>query len=140
MCELDEINIRLLRGHEDGDYEIVERKAHHIYTVPGTWLLQPVSARFTFEGEYDVTLTAVTPGGTATTTKQVSIAQSDPTACNPNRALGFIAGCTQKVWKLNPEAGAFKVGDQGPDAGNWWSSTADDITGRACEFNDEFTF
>ena len=99
-----------------------------------------VSARFTFEGEYDVTLMAVTPGGTAATTKQVSIAQSDPTACNPDRALGFIAGCTEKVWKLNPEAGAFKVGDAGPDAGNWWSSTADDITGRACEFNDEFTF
>lgn len=99
-----------------------------------------VAARFTFEGEYDVTLTAVTPGGTATTTKQVSISQSDPTACNPDRALGFIAGCTEKVWRFNPDAGAFKVGDQGPDAGNWWSSTADDITGRACEFNDEFTF
>src|SRR5690606_26651144 len=49
-----------------------------------------VSARFTFEGEYDVTLTAVTPAGTATTTKQVAISQSDPTACNPDRALGFI--------------------------------------------------
>src|SRR5690606_38252713 len=99
-----------------------------------------VSARFTFEGEYDVTLTAVTPGGTAITTKQVSIAQSDPTACNPDRPLGFIAGCTEKIWRYNPEAGAFKVGDQGPDVGNWWASTAGDITGRACEFNDEFTF
>src|SRR5690606_2450086 len=98
-----------------------------------------VSARFTFEGEYDVTLTAVTPGGTAITTKQVSIAQSDPTACNPDRPLGFIAGCTEKIWRYNPEAGAFKVGDQGPDVGNWWASTAGDITGRACEFNDEFT-
>src|SRR5690606_6796185 len=54
--------------------------------------------------------------------------------------LGFIAGCTEKIWRYNPEAGAFKVGDQGPDAGNWWASTASDITGRACEFNDEFTF
>ncbi|GGG76853.1 hypothetical protein GCM10007415_05860 [Parapedobacter pyrenivorans] len=99
-----------------------------------------VSARFTFEGEYNVTLTAVTPGGTATITKQVSISQSDPTACNPDRALGFIAGCTEKVWRYNPEAGTFKVGDAGPDAGNWWSSTDGDVTGRACEFNDEFTF
>lgn len=99
-----------------------------------------VSARFTFEGEYDVTLTAVTPGGTATVTKQVSISQSDPTACNPDRALGFIAGCTEKVWRYNPEAGTFKVGDAGPDAGNWWSSADGDVTGRACEFNDEFTF
>jgi hypothetical protein len=99
-----------------------------------------VSARFTFEGEYDVKLTAVTPGGIATVTKQVSISQSDPTACNPDRALGFIAGCTEKVWRYNPEAGAFKVGDQGPDVGNWWGSTDADIAGRACEFNDEFTF
>lgn len=99
-----------------------------------------VSARFTFEGEYDVTLLAVTPGGTATVTKQVSISQSDPTACNPDRALGFIAGCTEKTWRYNPEAGAFKVGDAGPDAGNWWSSGAGDVQARACEFNDEFTF
>ena len=98
-----------------------------------------VSARFTFEGEYDVTLTAVTPGGTGATTKQVSIAQSDPTACNPDRALGFIAGCTEKVWRYNPEAGAFKVGP-GADNGTWWSSNAADVNGRSCEFNDEFTF
>ena len=98
-----------------------------------------VSARFTFEGEYGVTLLAVTPGGTTTVTKQASIAQSDPTACNPDRALGFIAGCTERVWKLNPEAGAFKVGE-GPDNGNWWGSGTAEVTGRACEFNDEFTF
>src|SRR5690606_34823951 len=93
-----------------------------------------VSARFTFEGEYDVTLTAVTAGGTSTTTKQVSIAQSDPTACNPDRALGFIAGCTEKVWELDPGAGAYKVGPN-PDDGTWWQNTAGDVTSRACEFN-----
>lgn len=98
-----------------------------------------VSARFTFEGQYDVTLLAVTPGGTASTTKQVSITQSDPTACSPNRALGFIAGCTEKVWKLNPDAGAYKVGPN-PDDGSWWQNTAGDVTSRACEFNDEYTF
>ncbi|MFB2118424.1 hypothetical protein [Parapedobacter sp. 2B3] len=98
-----------------------------------------VSARFTFEGQYDVTLTAVTAGGIATTTKQVSIAQSDPTACNPDRALGFIAGCTEKVWMLNPGAGAYKVGPN-PDDGSWWQNTAGDVTSRACEFNDEYTF
>jgi len=95
---------------------------------------------FIFAGTYEITLLAVGQGGTTSVTKEVTIAQSDPTACNPDRALGFIAGCTEKVWRYNPEAGAFKVGDQGPDAGNWWASTADDVTGRACEFNDEFTF
>jgi len=98
-----------------------------------------VSMRFTFEGTYDITLTAVTQGGIATVTKQVSITQSDPTACNPDRALGFIAGCEQKVWKLNPDAGAYKVGPN-PDDGSWWQNTAGDVASRACEFNDEYTF
>ncbi|WP_139215767.1 hypothetical protein [Parapedobacter composti] len=95
--------------------------------------------RLTFAGTYNITLLAVAKGGTATVTKQVTIAQNDPTACNPDRLLGFIAGCTQKVWRINPEAGAFKVGE-GPDNGNWWSLGAADLTLRACEFNDEFTF
>lgn len=98
-----------------------------------------VSMRFTFQGNYDVTMTALTPGGLATVTKSVTISENDPTACNPDRALGFIAGCTERVWKLNPEAGAFKVGE-GPDMGNWWGSGTADVQARACEFNDEFTF
>ncbi len=98
-----------------------------------------VSSRFTFEGQYDITLTAITPAGTATVTKQVSITQSDPTACNPDRALGFIAGCEQKVWKLDPAAGAYKVGPN-PDDGSWWQNNADDVASRSCEFNDEYTF
>lgn len=99
----------------------------------------PASVRFTFAGEYEVTLKAVTQGGIATVTKSVSIAQNDPTACNADRLLGFLAGCTEKSWKLNPEAGAFKVGP-GPDNGSWWSSGAGDVSARACEFNDVFTF
>lgn len=97
------------------------------------------SVRFTFAGEYQVTLRALTQGGMATATKSVSIAQSDPTACSPDKALGFIAGCTEKQWKLIPQAGAFKVGP-GPDNGSWWSSGTAEVSARACEFNDEFTF
>lgn len=95
---------------------------------------------FTFAGTYDVTLKAVGQGGATSVTKQVTIAHSDQAACSPNRALGFIAGCDEKVWKYNPEAGAFQVGDGGPDTGNWWSSGDGEVTARACEFNDEFTF
>ncbi|MEP7144236.1 MAG: hypothetical protein ABI707_15235, partial [Ferruginibacter sp.] len=67
------------------------------------------------------------------------IAQSDNNAC-VNTQLGFLAGCTSKKWKLNPDAGAYKVGDQGAGSGNWWSSPASEATARACEFNDEYTF
>lgn len=95
--------------------------------------------RLIFAGTYQVTLTAAGRGGMATVTKDVTIATSDPTACDPSKALGFIAGCTSKTWKLNPEAGTYKVGE-GPEMGNWWSSGAGDVTGRACEFNDEYIF
>lgn len=42
-------------------------------------------------------------------------------------------------WKLEPVAGALGVG---PGQGNtsWWSSSADDVTGRACLFDDVYSF
>ncbi|MGV3764073.1 triple tyrosine motif-containing protein [Parapedobacter sp.] len=43
---LNEINNRLLMGHEDGAFEIVGSEARSIYTVPGTWLFQPISRVF----------------------------------------------------------------------------------------------
>lgn len=96
---------------------------------------------FDVAGTYNVTLFAMGRGGIDSVTKQIVIAQNDPTACLRN-VKGFIAGCgsTGKTWKLNPEAGAYKVGDASPTAGNWWSSGAGDVGGRACEFNDEYKF
>lgn len=94
---------------------------------------------FDYKGTYSVTLLVANNGGVDSVTKQIVIAQDDVTACQRNHK-GFIAGCTSKTWKLNPAAGAYKVGDGGPDAGNWWSSGAGDVTGRSCEFNDEYTF
>lgn len=43
---LNEVNNRLLMGHEDGAFEIVGGVARNIYSVPGTWLFQPVSRVF----------------------------------------------------------------------------------------------
>ncbi|MBD1435162.1 hypothetical protein H8B06_20250 [Sphingobacterium sp. DN00404] len=98
-----------------------------------------VEANLIFEGLYDIQLNVVGQGGMASITKSVTISENDPEACANDRALGFIASCDQKKWKLNPEAGAFKVGP-GPDNGEWWSSGVADVTARACEFNDEFVF
>lgn len=94
---------------------------------------------FVFAGTYTITMYGVGHGGIDSITKSVVIAQSDPTACVGTQ-LGFLAGCTSKKWKLDPEAGAYKVGDAGPGAGNWWTSGAADVATRACEFNDEYTF
>lgn len=95
--------------------------------------------RLIFAGTYHITLLVAAQGGLDSITKPVTIAQNDPDACDPANAIGFIAGCMQKTWKLNPEAQAYKVGE-GVAASNFWSSTADDVVSRACEFNDEYTF
>ncbi len=94
---------------------------------------------FVFAGTYDVTLYVTGSGGLDSTTKQVVIAQSDPTACNGTQ-LGFITSCYQKTWKLDPEAGAYKVGPNAPDDGSWWTSPATEVNARSCEFNDEYIF
>ncbi|MEP7110306.1 MAG: hypothetical protein ABI760_20090 [Ferruginibacter sp.] len=94
---------------------------------------------FVFAGTYMVTMYGAGHGGIDSITKSIVIAQSDLNACVGTQ-LGFLAGCTSKTWKLNPDAGAYKVGDAGPGAGNWWTSPATEAAARSCEFNDEYTF
>ena len=43
------------------------------------------------------------------------------------------------TWKLAPESGAFGVGPAKDDV-SWFSSTSDDVTVRACLFDDEYVF
>ncbi len=43
------------------------------------------------------------------------------------------------TWKFAPESGAFGVGPAFNDV-SWFSSSADDITGRDCLFDDEYVF
>ena len=53
-----------------------------------------------------------------------------------------IVKVSQKIdgtWKMAPEAGALKVGPA-PNNGDWWQSSADDVTTRACYFDDEYIF
>ena len=45
----------------------------------------------------------------------------------------------QGTWKLAPESGAFGVGPAMNDV-SWFSSTLDDVTTRACLFDDEYVF
>ncbi|WP_299254368.1 hypothetical protein [uncultured Aquimarina sp.] len=51
------------------------------------------------------------------------------------REVPLIAG----TWRLAPEAGAFKVGP-GPGTGDFFSNSLDDVTTRACYFDDEYVF
>jgi hypothetical protein len=43
------------------------------------------------------------------------------------------------TWKLAPESGAFAVGPAQDDV-SWFSSSSDDVTTRACLFDDEYVF
>ncbi|MES2457142.1 MAG: triple tyrosine motif-containing protein [Bacteroidota bacterium] len=43
VWNLDEVNGQLLMGHEDGCFVVEGNTARQIYSLPGTWLFEPVS-------------------------------------------------------------------------------------------------
>ena len=51
----------------------------------------------------------------------------------------FSAQSVQGTWKLAQQAGALAVGPNQGD-GSWWSNSANDLTVRACFFDDSITF
>ena len=42
------------------------------------------------------------------------------------------------TWRLSPEAGALHVGPG--DGSTWWENSLDDVTTRACLFDDDYVF
>jgi len=56
-----------------------------------------------------------------------------------NCPAGFTAADIVGSWKLAAEAGALGVGPSSGDV-SWWSNSADDLTTRACTFDDVYTF
>jgi len=98
-----------------------------------------IKINFTFPGTYEVKMLAIGHGGMDSIKQNIITTQPDPDACLPTKALGFIASCTSKTWKLLPDAGAYKVGPAAND-GSWWTNGAGDVSTRACEFDDEYTF
>ncbi len=97
------------------------------------------SIHFIFKGTYKISLLADGHGGIDSVSKSVTIDQNDPNACQ-GTVQGFIAGCSQKTWTLNPDAYAEMVGP-GPGDGSYWGNLATEVTGdRKCDFNDEWTF
>ena len=70
-------------------------------------------------------------------------AQDAPGGFDPGSWIGGQTNPPSPVldgtWKLAPVAGALKVGPN-PGDGSWWSSSADDVTNRACLFDDKYVF
>jgi len=49
------------------------------------------------------------------------------------------ASLIEGTWKMAPEAGALMVGPAAND-GSWWSNSEEDVTIRACYFDDKYIF
>ncbi len=67
----------------------------------------------------------------------ITVAATDASGTAVSSAAGAsIVG----DWKLAPIAGALGVGWDAANATGWWSNSADDVTTRACLFDDIFRF
>ena len=80
---------------------------------------------------YTITVTASFPGRNDVSISKehtVTIVEAPPTG-------DALTG----TWRLAPEAGAIGVGPE-LDNVSWWSNTTDDVTTRACLFDDEYVF
>ncbi len=97
-----------------------------------------VVATYPRKGTYKVILTAFGKGGSASTSKDIVVAQDDPTACSGN--LQLLTNCSSKRWKLAPEAGALWVGPDATFTTTWYATGTADIAVRSCAFNDEYVF
>ena len=97
-----------------------------------------VTANYARKGTYKVTLTAFGKGGSGSTTKDIVVAQDDPTACSGN--IKLLTDCGTKKWKLAPEAASLWVGPDATFATTWWGIPTGDLNVRACMYNDEYSF
>ena len=79
-------------------------------------------------GDYEVSLTVANAGGLDTHVETVTI----ESAIDYN---ALLAG----RWVVSPEASAVGVGEGKGNIG-WWSNSADDVTTRACFFDDVYVF
>ncbi len=88
------------------------------------------------DGLYDVTLTAMGTGGSDMTTQTFLV------CTNKAFTASDLHGDATKTWKLYPGSSALKVGPcKGcGEGGNWFATSFEDVTTRACTFDDTYTF
>jgi len=103
-------------------------------SIPITGIVT-VSATVTYNG-----ISCVGPSETFTVTVCAEEIQDGiDNDCDGNIDEGFDYAGISGTWKLAPEAGALGVGPE-LDNISWWSNTSDDVTTRACLFDDEYIF
>jgi len=100
-------------------------------------------ATFPFKGEYTITMTLYTSGGSATITKKVIIANDDMSLLNTpmyTSLTGGAANTNGKTWVFDQyNAAHFGLGDVNVQTANWWNDKAEEKTGCSL-YTQEFTF
>lgn len=103
----------------------------------GSFTGETVEISIPFRGDYEVKMTTAVQGGSAEAASQtITVTEDDPSACSGKIAM--LTDCSEKTWVLAPEPDAMHVGPNVTDT--WWGNSQNDVTDRACHFNDEFTF
>ena len=101
------------------------------------------TATYPFKGEYTVTMTLYTSGGSATISKKVVIANDDMSLLNTpmyTSLTGGAANLNGKTWVFDQYHEAhFGLGDAKETTANWWNDKAEEKTGSSL-YSQEFTF
>ena len=85
------------------------------------------------DGQYTVNLVASNNNGSSETSVNVIISS------NSVFSTETVHGGGMKTWRLNPDAGALAVGPS-KGSGEWFATSVDDVTTRACTFDDTYDF
>lgn len=109
---------------------------------------ESTTAGYPYKGEYTVTLTLYTQGGSASVSKVLNIADDDPTLLDTpffNALTGGVDNPSGKTWVFDQYiVGHFGVGPLNPDDGDinspsWWSCPPDGKLDCSL-YTNEFTF
>ncbi|KAA3439559.1 PKD domain-containing protein [Rufibacter hautae] len=100
-----------------------------------------VDGAFPLQGDYTVKLTIYTAGGSATNSKSINIAQTNPVMLNREDYNFLTGGASQlegKTWVFSPVGPMNFGGEPAAGGNNWWSQTLNEQ--NDCMKDDEYTF
>jgi PKD repeat protein len=102
-----------------------------------------VEGYFPFAGDYEVTLTVYSAGGSVSSSESVTIESTDPTICDVEFLELLTGGCDQpegKTWVIDAaRAGHFGVGPPNSYTPDYYAAAANEKAGGGL-YNDEYTF
>ena len=111
----------------DDDTDVFQTSAPMVtYDYPEETVTYTITVTASLEGAQDVSITKE---------HTVTFVVAPPSGGGGGGDTSAVAG----TWRLAPESGAFGVGPALNDV-SWFSSSADDVTTRACLFDDEYVF